>query len=284
MEQELEQLTLIYNIVVDYLVNYSFQILGAIIVLIIGFIIARKVSNTIFKLCQKKNIDVTLSQFFSGVVRIFIIAATLMVALPKFGIQVTPFIAALGAVGLGAGLAVQGLLSNYSAGLAIILTRPFVVGDTIKVQGVAGLVKEVKLSSTVLSNEDNELITIPNKHIVGEIIHNSQSDSILELVVGIAYDSDPQQAVSAIKDSLKGLDGLSEERDPQVGIDEFGDSSVNIAVRAWAKTEKLFETRYRCNLAIFQALEASQISIPFPQREVRMLNPQAVVEAPAEAS
>lgn len=284
MEQELEQLTRIYNMVVDYLVTYSFQILGAIIVLVIGFIIARKVSNTIFKLCQKKNIDVTLAQFFSGVVRIIIIAATLMVALPKLGIQITPFIAALGAVGLGAGLAVQGLLSNYSAGLAIILTRPFVVGDTIKVQGVAGLVKEVKLSSTVLSNEDNERITIPNKHIVGEIIHNSQSDSILELFVGVAYDSDLEKAVAVVRDALKGIDGLSEERDPQVGIDEFGDSSVTIAIRAWAKTEKLFETRYRCNLAVFQALEANQISIPFPQREVRVLNSRFVTEAPVETS
>ncbi|MBT8146345.1 MAG: mechanosensitive ion channel [Gammaproteobacteria bacterium] len=284
MEQELEQITQIYNMVVEYMVTYSFQILGAVVVLIIGFIIARKVSNAIFKLCKKKNLDVTLSQFFSGVVRIFIIAATLMVALPKMGIQITPFIAALGAVGLGAGLAVQGLLSNYSAGLAIILTRPFVVGDTIKVQGVAGLVKEVKLASTVLSNEDNEMITIPNKHIVGEIIHNSQSDSILELFIGIAYDSDPQQAVSVIKDSLKGVEGLSEERDPQVGIDEFGDSSVNIGIRAWAKTEKLFETRYRCNLAVYKALEANQISIPFPQREVRMLNQQSGAEAPVESS
>jgi len=283
MEQELEQLTRIYSLVVDYMVTYSFQIIGAVIVLIIGFVIARKVSNTIFKLCQKKNIDVTLSQFFSGVIRVFLIAATLMVALPKMGIQITPFIAALGAVGLGAGLAVQGLLSNYSAGLAIILTRPFVVGDTIKVQGVAGLVKEVKLASTVLSNEDNELITIPNKHIVGEIIHNSQSDSIIELFVGVAYDSDPAKAVSVIRDALKDIEGLSEERDPQVGIDEFGDSSVNIAIRAWAKTEKLFESRYRCNLAIFQALEDSQISIPFPQREVRMLNPQPVTQASVEA-
>ena len=278
MEQELEQLTRIYNMVVDYLVTYSFQILGAIIVLIIGFIIARKVSNTIFRICQKKNIDVTLSQFFSGVVRIFLIAATLMVALPKFGIQITPFIAALGAVGLGAGLAVQGLLSNYSAGLAIILTRPFVVGDTIKVQGVAGLVREVKLSSTVLSNEDNELITIPNKHIVGEIIHNSQSDSVLELFVGVAYNSDLEKAVAVVRDAVKGIDGLSEERDPQVGIDEFGDSSVNIAIRAWAKTEKLFETRFRCNMAVFQALEANQIDIPFPQRQVRMLNTGSLPE------
>ena len=282
MEQELEQVTQIYNMVMEYLVNYSFQIVGAVVVLVIGFIIARKVSNGIYSLCQRKNLDVTLSKFFSGVMRIFIIAATLMVALPKLGIQITPFLAAIGAVGLGAGLAVQGLLSNYSAGMAIIITRPFVVGDTIKVQGVAGLVKEVKLASTVLSNEDNELITIPNKHIIGEIIHNSQSDSILELGVGIAYDSDPEKAVSVIREALKNVDGLSDAREPQVGIDEFGDSSINIGIRAWARTDKLYETRYRCNMAVFQALEANHISIPFPQREVRMLNQPPTAEVSPE--
>jgi len=271
MEQEIEQVTRLYNLIVEYLVTRSFGILAAIIIFIIGFLIARKVGNLVFSLAQKKNLDVTLSRFFASCVRIALIAATLIVALPKIGIQVTPFVAAIGAVGLGAGLAVQGLLSNYGAGLAIILTRPFVVGDTIKVQGVTGVVKEVHLSHTILSNEDNEQITIPNKHIVGEIIHNSQADSIQELAVGIAYSSDPQQAVQVIRDALKNLDGISDAREPQVGIDEFGDSSINIAIRVWVKTEKLFETRYRCNMAIFQALEANQISIPFPQREVRML-------------
>jgi len=214
MEQELEQVTQIYNMIVEYMVTYSFQIIGALIILVVGIIIARKVANGIFRLCQRKNLDVTLSRFFASVVRILLIAAVMMVVLPKLGIQITPFIAAIGAVGLGAGLAVQGLLSNYSAGLAIILTRPFVVGDTIKVQGVAGLVKEVNLSATILSNEDNELITIPNKHIVGEIIHNSQADSALELEVGVAYDGDPGQAVEVVRKSLQGIDGISEVREP----------------------------------------------------------------------
>ncbi|MEZ5488919.1 MAG: mechanosensitive ion channel [Gammaproteobacteria bacterium] len=272
MEQELEQMTQIYSMVVEYLVTYSFQIIGAIIILLVGLFIARKVGNGIFALSQKKNIDVTLSRFFASVVRIGIIVAVLIVALPKLGIQITPFVAAIGAVGLGAGLAVQGLLSNYSAGLAIILTRPFVVGDTIKVQGVAGLVREVKLSSTVLSNEDNELITIPNKHIVGEIIHNSQQDSALELEVGIAYDSDPEKAVQVIRAALQGIEGASEVREPQVGIHAFGDSAIIVGIRIWVRTEKLFETRYRCNMAVFQALGANQIAIPFPRRELRMVD------------
>ena len=144
------------------------------------------------------------------------------------------------------------------------------VGDTIKVQGVAGLVKEVKLAATVLSNEDNELITIPNKHIVGEIIHNSQADSILELEVGIDYRSDVEKSVKVIEDALRGIDGISTDRAPLVGIHEFGDSAVTLGVRIWVLTEKLFETRYRCNLAIFQALATNGINIPFPRRDVHV--------------
>ncbi|MFM1896262.1 MAG: hypothetical protein RLZZ385_1336 [Pseudomonadota bacterium] len=271
MEQELQQVTHIYNLITTYLVTYAFQILGAIIILAIGVFLGRRLGNVVLALCQKRNWDITLSRFFASCTRIAIIAASLVIALPKLGIQVTPFIAAIGALGLGAGLAVQGLLSNYGAGLSIILTRPFVVGDTIKVQGVAGLVKEVHLSHTVLTNEDNELITIPNKHIIGEIIHNSQADSILELGVGIPYDSDPQQAIAAIREAVAGVPGLSTARSPLVGIDGFGDSAIELGIRVWARTDQLYEVRYQVNLAVFQALHARGISIPFPQREVRML-------------
>jgi small conductance mechanosensitive channel len=183
MDQELEQVSEAYNLIVTYLVTYSFQIFGAIVVLIIGFFVGRKLSAVVLKICDKKNLDITLSRFFASGTRIVIVGAAVVIALPKLGIQITPFVAALGAVGLGAGLAAQGLLSNYGAGLSIILTRPFVVGDTIRVQGVWGIVKEVHLAFTMLTNEDGEIITIPNKHIVGEIIHNSQADTVLELSV-----------------------------------------------------------------------------------------------------
>ena len=271
MEQELAQVTELYNLIAAYLVTYSFQIFGAIVIRIIGNFLARRMGNVVQGMAEKKGLDITLSRFFGSCTRISIISAAVIIVLPKLGVQVTPFVAAIGAVGLGAGLAVQGLLSNYSAGLSIIFTRIFVVGDTIRVQGVFGVVKEVHLGFTTLTNEDGELITIPNKHIVGEIIHNSQSDTVLELAIGIAYGSDPEAAIAVIKSSLSELDGLSSEREVQVGIDGFGDSSIDLSIRAWAKTEQYFDMRYQANMLIHKALKDSAIEIPFPQREVRML-------------
>ncbi|PCH60618.1 MAG: mechanosensitive ion channel protein MscS [SAR86 cluster bacterium] len=272
METEIQQATALYNQIMGYLVEYSFQIFGAVIILVIGMFIARKISNLVLALCEKRNMDITLSRFFASCTRIALIGAVMIIVLPKLGIQVTPFVAAIGAVGLGAGLAMQGLLSNYGAGLSIILTRPFVVGDTIKVQGVSGLVEEVHLAYTILSNEDQERITIPNRHIVGEIIHNSQADSMLELSVGIAYDSDPKKAIEVIIQCLSNIDGLSASRVPQAGIDNFGDSSIDLGVRCWAKTERYHEVRFSCTMAIHLALQQHGIAVPFPQREVRLLN------------
>lgn len=272
MEQELQQVTQLYTNIMTYLVTYAFQIVAAIIILILGVLLGRKVSALVLGLCSRRGWDVTLSNFFASCARIAVIASALVIALPKLGIQVTPFLAAIGALGLGAGLALQGLLSNYGAGLSIILSRLFVVGDTIKVQGVAGQVKEVRLSYTLLTTEDNETITIPNKHIIGEIIHNSQADTIIELTVGIAYASDPRQAIRVIRDALQSLPGLSAARTPQVGIHGFGDSAIDIGIRLWARTEQVFEVRYQANLAIFEALKAAAIEIPFPQRDVHLHN------------
>ncbi len=272
MEQELEQFTAIYEQVTSFLVNYSFQLIGAIIVFLIGVIVARKVSNIVLRLCQKKQLDVTLSSFAANTVRLIIITMTAIIALGKLGISITPFVAAVGALSLGAGLAVQGLLSNYGAGLNIILARPFVVGDTISVQGVSGIVKEVHLAYTVLADEDDVKITIPNKHIVGEIIHNSQSDTIAELGVGIAYHCDPKLALKVILEALKAVPGISEVRAPQIGIENFGDSSIDIGIRFWVKTQVRHEAQFQANMAIYEALKAAAIEIPFPQREVKMLS------------
>ena len=214
----------------------------------------------------------TLSRFFSSNVRIAIIVSAALIALPKLGIQVTPFLAAVGALGLGAGLEMQGLLLNYGAGLSIIFNRPFVVGDTIRIEGVFGIVKEVHLAYTLLSNEDEELILITNKHIVGEILHNSHTNTILELSIGVAYGSDTDAAIAAITAKLAEIDGLSEERAIQIGIDEFGDSSINVAVRAWAKAESFHKIRLASNQVIKDALSEANISIPFPQHEVRALS------------
>lgn len=272
MDQELEQFAAIYEQVTTFLVNYSFQLIGAVIVFLIGVLVARRVSNFVLSLCERKGLDVTLSGFIANTTRLLIIVMTAIIALGKLGISITPFVAAVGALSLGAGLAMQGLLSNYGAGLNIILARPFVVGDTISVQGVGGVVKEVHLAYTVLADEDEVKITIPNKHIVGEIIHNSQNDSIAEFKVGIAYHCDPKKAVQVILEGLAGIEGISTARAPQVGIEGFGDSSIDIGVRYWVRTQVRHEAQYLANMAIYDALQAAAIDIPFPQREVRMLN------------
>lgn len=269
---ELEQATEIYQMIVEFFINYSFQILGAIIIFLIGLLVARKVANLVFRLCEKKNIDITLSRFIASFTRIVVVVMVAIIALSKLGISVTPFLAAIGALSLGAGLAVQGLLSNYGAGLNIILTRPFVIGDTISVQGVTGQVKEVHLACTILTNEDDVKITIPNRHIVGEIIHNSSGNTLAEVAIGIAYHEDPAKAIEVIEKTLESLGGFDSEKPPKIGIESFGDSSVNLGIRAWLPTQVYYENLYKINQAVFAALKAENIDIPFPQQEVRILN------------
>jgi len=272
IEQELEQVAAIYQMIAEFFVNYSFQILGAIIILLIGLVIAKKVSNTVLALCLKKELDITLSHFLASATRVVILTMIAVITLSKIGISIGPFIAAIGAISLGAGLAVQGLLTNYSAGLSIIVSRPFVVGDTITVQGVTGLVTEVRLSYTLLTNEDDVSILIPNRHIVGEIIHNSAASSLAELQIGIAYDEDPIAAAQLIETALNAANLANGGKKVQVGVESFGDSSVNLCARIWLPTDEYCQRTFTANQLIFTTLQQHNISIPFPQREVRILD------------
>lgn len=271
MQEEIQQFQAIYDTIVEFFVNYSFQLVGALIIVLIGMFVAGRVARTVLKLCEKKELDITLSRFIASFVKIVIIVGVAIIALGKIGISVTPFVAAIGAISLGAGLAVQGLLSNYGAGLNIIITRPFVVGDTITVQGETGLVDEVHLAYTTLKDEDDVRITIPNRLIVGEILHNSAGNKLAETTVGVSYGSDTEKVMAVLHEVLK-QQGVSEARTPLIGIDNFGDSSINFGVRFWIPTERFHEVRFNVNNAIYKALNVAGIQIPFPQREVRMLN------------
>lgn len=228
------------------------------------------------RLCLKNDLDVTLTKFIVNIVKFGIIIGAAIIAIGKLGITLTPFIAGIGAASLGAGLALQGTLSNYGAGLSIIITRPFIVGNTITVQDVFGIVEEIKLGHTILLTEDGEKITVPNKYIIGEVIINSFEYRIVEATVGISYESDMQKAINIILDEIKSFeDSISTSSKPQVGIKEFADSSVNIEYRYWAKTEIYFETQYKINLAIFEALKQNSIEIPYPIRNLYLHQQQA---------
>lgn len=186
IDQELEQFQQSYTLITEFLVNYSFQLVGAIVIFLIGLFVAKKVANLVTRVCEKYSVDITLSIFIANTLRIIVIILAAVIALGKVGISVTPFVAAIGALSLGAGLALQGLLSNYGAGFTIIITRPFVIDNTISVLGVTGIVKDISLAHTILTNEDGVEITIPNKHIIGEILHNSFANTLVDSSIGSA--------------------------------------------------------------------------------------------------
>ncbi|MGD8990088.1 MAG: mechanosensitive ion channel family protein [Desulfobacterales bacterium] len=270
MQEELQAVEKYMDLIVEFAVKYGFQVIYAIIILIIGLIIARWLSNMVVRVCESRNLVITLSRFLGNVVRLTLIGFVLIVVLGKFGITMTPFIAAIGAVAFGSSLALAGLLSNYGAGLSIIITRPFVVNDTIQIQGVSGVVEEVGLAATRLSTEDGEQITIPNKHIVGEILINSFENKVIEASIGISYDDDAQKAIETIREALRKIPKIVNDPAPQIGIEEFADSSVNIDMRYWVPTKQYFQTLYQANLAVYSALEQAGITIPFPQRDIHM--------------
>lgn len=272
VNEQLGLITHLYQVAIDYMVGYSFQLLGAIIVIIAGVFLGRWISGIILRAQEKRDVDVTLRQFISSTIRLLVIVMFAVVAVQQLGISITPLIAAIGGLAVGLSLALQGPVSNYGAGLVIILTRMYRVGDTITIQGCAGLVEDINLAATELRAEDGELIVIPNKQILGEIHSNSEANRIVEGQIGIAYQADPELAIATIQEVLSRELDDSAEQTPEVGICNFGDSSIDIEYRYWAATGGYYPTVHRINLAIFQAFQAKGVSIPFPQREVRLLN------------
>ncbi len=270
MQNELDTIQQIYNVVVEFTITYSFQIVGALIILVIGIKLASWLGRLVSRLCEKKGVDITLSRFLGSVVKILVLAFVIIIAIGKFGISIAPFVAALGALAFGSSFAIAGPVSNYGAGLVIVLTRPFVIGNTITINNVSGIVDEIHLAVTILTTEDNEKITIPNKHIVGEILSNSFANKVVEGSVGISYADAPAKAVAAIHGALASIDDICSDPPPQVGIEAFGESSINLGMRYWVPTKKYYQTLYRGNMAVHKALHDAGITIPFPQMDVHL--------------
>jgi small conductance mechanosensitive channel len=271
IDQELQQLDAFKNKLIAWLAESGVALLVAILIIALGVWLSKSLAKFILKLCDKRRIDITLARFFAGFAKVIIIAFATIMALSKLNIEITPFIALLGASAFGLSLAVQGPVSNYGAGVVLIITRPFKVGDTLTINGLTGQIDCVNLGNTQLLNEDEERITIPNRNVLGEIFTNSYEYSIVEAVVGIDYSADPEVAIKCIAAAIQTVEGVAPERMPDVGIEDFGDSSINIGYRVWIPTRTYHRTRYAVNMAVFRALEAAKITIPFPQRDVHLI-------------
>ena len=270
MNQELHYVQEFYDQTIAFLTNYSFQIIGAVIIIVIGWFASKYAYNALIKFFDKHNFDVTLGKFAANILRILIFGAMFIVAIGKLGVSIAPFIAAVGAVFLTAGLALQGSVANFAAGISLVITRPFKIGDTILVNQVYGIVEEIKLAYTTLRTEDEEIITVPNKNMIGEVIVNSFNYRIVESSVGISYHDDAQKAIDLIKNVIDGFESLSSDNKSIVGIQKFGDHAVEIGMRYWVPTRNYFKIQYEVNLAVYKVLNDAKITIPLPQREVHI--------------
>jgi len=268
--QQLDTARDLIQILIEFAVKYSFQAIGGLIVLGLGLIAAKYIAGVIHKLLSKKNVDVTVTKFIIGGVKLLIMTFAVIVAMGKFGIEIAPLIAGLSVVGFGLSFALQGPLSNYAAGATLIFTKPFKVGDIIEVAGENGEVLDMKLARTEIKTVDGNTVIIPNRHIIGEIIHNFSVNKRLDITVGVSYSADIDKAIKIVSDVIRKDERVIKK--PNVGINEFADSSVNLYARVWCKQDEYWNAMFAINREIFEEFKKQNVEIPFPQRDVHMIS------------
>jgi small conductance mechanosensitive channel len=271
MEQPttMQQLT---TTITNFLALYGFQVVGALIILAIGWVVARWVSGWTMRWLIKQNLEPPIRALIGRVVWLAVMALAAVLALDKFGVQIAPLVAGIGVAGVGIGLALQGVLGNLMAGLTIIFTKPFRVGEYIELLGVYGQVTHIELFSTTLVHADQSRVVIPNRKIVGEILHNHGAIRQLDMSVGVAYGANLTRVVSTVREILDANPRVLKEPAPVVGINALADSSITITIKPWVKVPDYGMAQLELYQAVVEQFRARQIEIPFPQREVRMLD------------
>jgi len=223
--------------IILFFVEHGIQILTAIVLFGIGMLIARWVGSILKRWLAKRAFDEPVSALIVKAVKLLIIVFVGIIALGQMGIQITPLIAGIGVAGVGASLAMQGLLGNLVAGLTIIFTKPFTVGEYIELLGVYGQVTDISLFSTTLLHTDNSRVIVPNRKIVGEILHNYGRIRQLNLSVGIAYGTDTALALDSVGMVLQQNPRVLKDPSPVIGIAELGDSCITLAIKPWVSVE-----------------------------------------------
>ena len=258
------------DITLDLIIRYGFQVLGALIILVVGVLLARWVGNLVKRWLAPRVKEPPMLLLMVRSIRILVLALTLLVALDKFGFQIAPLVAAIGVAGVGVGFAFQGVLGNIIAGLSIIFTKPYRIGEYIELLGVHGQVTNIELFSTTLIQLDESRVVIPNRKIVGEILHNYGTIRQLQLKVGVAYDTNLNDAFSIAKEIIAANPAVLPEPAPVIGVSELSDSAVTLSIQPWVAVRDVVTARAELYQAILERFRAGKINIPFPQREVRL--------------
>lgn len=247
---------------IEFTVTYGFQIVGALFFLFIGLKVAAWVGRKVSGILEAKDVDPTFGRFIGNVIKVVMVVFLVIITLGNFGISTAPLIALAGASAFGATIAIQGPLSNYGAGLSIILTRPFAVGNTITVnRDTSGVVEDITLAHTILIGEDGERITIPNKEIVGRIIVNSKKNRVVLTKICIGESEDAEKAVTVLRHTLQSIDDVNDGPKPQVGIHDFTYGGIVLGLRFWVPSDRYFQVRYAVNGAALSALKQAGIAL-----------------------
>ncbi|MEZ9449793.1 small-conductance mechanosensitive channel MscS [Vibrio splendidus] len=256
----------------DLFIQYGVNIISALIILFIGNLIVKAVANSVSKVLQKKKMDRAVVEFVHGLVRYLLFVIVLIAALGRLGVQTASVVAVIGAAGLAVGLALQGSLSNFAAGVLIVAFRPFKSGDYVEIGGVAGSVDSIQIFQTVLTTPDNKMVVVPNGSVIGSPITNySRHDTRrIDLMIGVSYNADLQKTKALLTKICESDERVLKEPGVQVGVHTLADSSVNFVVRPWVNTAEYWDVYFDLMQAIKEGLDNEGIEIPFPQVDVHM--------------
>ncbi len=253
----------------------GFRLLAAILIFAVGFWVSGVIHGILDRVMARAQVDQTLRSFLSNLAYATSLAFVALATLARLGIQTASFIAVLGAAGLAIGLALQGSLSNFAAGVLMILFRPFRVGDYIEGAGTAGTVEEIQIFTTTLKSPDNRVIVVPNAKLSGDNIVNYSVKSMrrIDRVYGVSYTDDIDRVKSVIAEVLAEDERILRDPEPVIGLLELADSSVNFAVRPWVMTADYWSVYFNLNERMKKRLDQEGITIPFPQQDVHLHQP-----------
>lgn len=260
------------TLIAQYATEWGLSVLGAVVVLVIGLWVARRVRTGMRSGLGRAGIDPMLVPFAAAMVYWGLVAFVVIAVLTIFGVPTATFVAVVGAAGLAVGLALQGTLSNFASGVMILTFRPFLVGHWVEVAGVAGTVKETGIFSTTLFTGDNVKVVVPNSQVYGQTVKNYSANPTrrIDLVVGVGYDDDLQVAQDTMLGALSSDERVLAEPAPTVAVHELGDSSVDFVVRPWCNASDYWPLRWDLTRRLKEELEAAGCSIPYPQRDVHV--------------
>lgn len=262
--------------VIDFAFDNGPKIITAVLIVIIGVIVARWLDRILMRALDKKGMEPPVKMLISRLVKLLVVGFALVIALGTAGVNVMALVAGISVAGVGVGLAMQGVLSNLVAGLVIIMTKPFRVGEYVELAGVSGQVKTIELFSTTLLHGDLSRVVIPNRKIVGEILHNYGTIRQLDLAVGVGYGSNVQEVLALVNEILAKNPRVLQNPAPVVGVSMLADCTINIAVKPWANLADCGPASAEIYQTIVDRFREKNIEIPFPQREVRVINQASV--------